>query len=124
MTDRERFLNVMRYQSVDRAPLWSFGAWPETTHRWQTEGFDPGNPPVTEDRRIWAGDWFYPCPPFEHKVVAEDKHTITYINHEGILLRERKDNPYSSMPQFIKYPVETREDFRKFWKERMKPDLA
>jgi uroporphyrinogen decarboxylase len=28
------------------------------------------------------------------------------------------------MPQFIRFPVETREDFRCFWKERMQPDLA
>ena len=27
------------------------------------------------------------------------------------------------MPQFIRYPVETREDFRKYWRERMQPDL-
>jgi len=124
MNDRERFLNVMRYKPTDRAPFWAFGAWPETIQRWQTEGYDPANPPFKEDRRHWVGGWFFPSPAFEHKIVAEDANTVTYINHEGILLRERKDNPYSSMPQFIKYPVETREDFRKFWKERMKPDLA
>jgi hypothetical protein len=28
------------------------------------------------------------------------------------------------MPQFIRYPVETREDFRKYWRERMRPDLT
>ncbi|HPP66312.1 MAG TPA: uroporphyrinogen decarboxylase family protein, partial [bacterium] len=36
---------------------------------------------------------------------------------------EKKDNPYSSMPQFVRFPVETRKDFRDFWKERMVPDL-
>ncbi|MCL1794515.1 MAG: hypothetical protein FWG34_11675 [Oscillospiraceae bacterium] len=124
MTDRERFLNVMRYRQTDRVPFWNFGAWPETVQRWKEEGYDPGNPPFKEDRRSWTGGWFFPCPAFEHKVISEDANTVTYVNHEGILLRERKDNPHSSMPQFIKYPVETREDFRKFWKERMKPDLA
>src|SRR5450759_2539600 len=38
--------------------------------------------------------------------------------------RERKDNPYSSMPQFVKFPVESREEFRRFYKERMQPDMA
>ena len=28
------------------------------------------------------------------------------------------------MPQFVRFPVETREQFRKFWRERMQPDLA
>jgi uroporphyrinogen decarboxylase len=39
-------------------------------------------------------------------------------------MREMKNNPFSSMPQFVKFPVETREEFRKFYKERMQPDLA
>jgi uroporphyrinogen decarboxylase len=39
-------------------------------------------------------------------------------------MKEMKNNPYSSMPQFLKFPVETREEFRRFWKERMQPDLA
>ena len=30
----------------------------------------------------------------------------------------------SSMPQFLKFPVETRQEFRQFWKERMQPDLT
>jgi len=40
---------------------------------------------------------FFPNPPFERKVLEEDEAHILYINHEGILMRERKDNPYSSM---------------------------
>ena len=28
------------------------------------------------------------------------------------------------MPQFVRFPVETRDDFRKFWAARMQPDLA
>lgn len=124
MTERERFLATMRYQPVDRVPYREFGAWPETIERWKKEGFDPDHPPFKTDHWATYHDWFFPNPPFEHKVIDEDENTVTYINHEGILMKERKDNPYSSMPQFIKFPVETREDFRRFWKERMNPDLA
>ena len=124
MNDRERLLATMRYKPVDRVPYRNFGAWPETIERWIREGFDPNNPPVRTDHWEWQGGWFFPSPPFERKVVEEDERTILYINHEGILMRERKDNPQSSMPQFIRFPVETREDFRRFWKERMQPDLA
>ena len=123
MTDRERFLATMRYQPVDRVPYWEFGAWPETRERWQREGYDPENPRFVTDRKI-TKNWFLPHPPFEHEVVEEDDNTVLYVNHEGILMRERKDNPYSSMPQFVRFPVETREDFRKFWQERMQPDLS
>jgi len=124
MTPRERFLATMRYKPVDRAPFREFGAWPETIERWKTEGYDPDHPPFETDRWEWQGGWFHPNPPFEHKVIEENEETILYINHEGILMRERKDNPYSSMPQFVRFPVQTREDFRRFWKERMQPDLA
>jgi hypothetical protein len=123
MNERERFLATMRYQDRDRAPYRHFGAWPETIERWKREGYDPDHPPYKLDHWEWHGGWFFPHPPFEHKVIAEDAQTILYINHEGILMRERKDNPWSSMPQFVRFPVETREDFRRFWKERMQPDL-
>ncbi|NCO95794.1 MAG: hypothetical protein COY42_30120 [Armatimonadetes bacterium CG_4_10_14_0_8_um_filter_66_14] len=125
MTARERFLATMRYEPVDRVPFRGWGAWPETLERWQREGYDPANPPQFDtDRWDWHGGWFFPKPPFEHKVVEEDDRTILYVNHEGILMRERKDHSYSSMPQFVRFPVETREDFRVFWKERMQPDLS
>jgi len=126
MTDRERFLNVMEYKPVDRGIYGAgMGAWPETIERWKKEGYEPNKEPIFEkDHWEWIGDWFFPNPPFERKVISEDERTILYINHEGILMRERKDNPMSSMPQFIRFPVETREDFHKFMKERMQPDLA
>ena len=114
----------MRYQSVDRAPFWYFGAWPETIDRWKAEGYDPDNPPIKLDRSVWLGNLFDPTPPFEYKLITEDDNTVTFINHEGIIIREHKNNPNSSMPQFIKFPVETREEFRAFWKERMDTDLA
>ena len=126
MTDLERFLSVMNYEPVDRCVYGVMtGPWPETVLRWQTEGYDPADPPVfATDRWAWQGGWFFPNPPFEHKVIEEDENTILYVNHEGILMRERKDQPYSSMPQFVKFPVETREEFRAFVKERMQPDIA
>jgi len=126
MTDLERFRNLMNYEPVDRCVYGVMtGAWPETHQRWMKEGFDPASPPVFDtDRWDWQGGWFFPNPPFEHKVIEEDESTVLYINHEGILMRERKDNPYSSMPQFVKFPVETREEFRGFVKERFQPDLA
>lgn len=126
MTSRERFLRVMNYEPVDRNlyGLW-VGWWPETQQRWEREGFDPqvghGFPC---DPVLWYGGWFFPNPPFAHEVIEETETTITYVNHEGILMRERKDNRYSSMPQFLRFPVESREDFRKFWAARMTPDLA
>ncbi len=126
MNDLERFNACMRYQAVDRTPFWSWGGWPETIERWEKEGYDPkkNNPSDICDRRLWFSHWFFPNPAFEHKVISEDAEHVIYINHEGILMKEMKDNPWSSMPQFLKFPVETRQEFRQFWKERMQPDLS
>ncbi len=126
MNDRERFLAVMDYRKPDRCVYGVMtGGWPETYERWRTEGWDPAQPPrFTGDRWDWQGGWFHPNPPFEREVVEEDERTVLYINHEGILMRERKDQPFSSMPQFVRFPVETRDDFRRLMRERMQPDLA
>jgi uroporphyrinogen decarboxylase len=101
------------------------GAWPETVERWKKEGFDPARPPAfQEDRWDVYGGWFFPNPPFEKKIISQDNETVLYINHEGILMRELKNNPYSSMPQFVKFPIETKEEYRKFRKEKMQPDIS
>ena len=123
MNSRERFLATMRYEPRDRAPFHGAGGWPETTDRWLKEGFEPGKHYFTTDRWSWYGGWFFPNPAFQREVIEEDEETISYINHEGILMRELKNYPHSSMPKFVRFPVETREDFRKFWKERMQPNM-
>jgi len=126
MNDLERFHAVMSYQPVDRVPFYSWGGWPETLERWRGEGYDPAVHDLNlgADHRNVFGHWFFPHPPFERAVVEEDDDHILYVNHEGILMREMKRNPYSSMPQFVKSPVETRAEFRAFWAERMQPDLT
>jgi uroporphyrinogen decarboxylase len=126
MNDLERFHAVMGYGKPDRCVYGCMtGGWPETYERWRTEGWDPQKEPrFKTDSWDWCGSWFHPNPPFERSVVEEDERTVLFINHEGILMRERKDQPYSSMPQFVRFPVQTREDYRQFAKERMQPDIA
>jgi len=125
MNDLERFRACMAYEPTDRAPYRSWGPWPETIDLWKTQGYDEDNPPdFGTDYWEWQSHWFRPNPPFEYKVIEETEETVLYINHEGILMRERKEHRQSSMPQFVRFPVRTREDFRKFWKERMQPDLS
>jgi len=126
MTDRERFLRVHAYQPVDRGVYGAWtNAWPETVACWKKEGYDPAGEPIfPADEFLWRGNWFYPNPPFERQLVKDEGATVLFVNEEGILMRERKDNPQSSMPQFVKFPVATREEFRQFYAARMRPDLA
>ena len=126
MTESARFHACMAYRPVDHTPFWDWGAWPETIERWRSEGCDPeGQVPaaMADGRQVFSG-WFFPHPPFEHAIVDEDAEHVTYVNHEGILMKEMKNNPYSSMPQFLKFPVTSREEFRAFWAARMRPDLG
>jgi uroporphyrinogen decarboxylase len=126
LSSRDRLLATMDYQPRDRAPFKEFPwpAWPETAERWSREGgYDPAATDFGCDRWVVEYSWFMPHPPFERKVLEEDERHVTCVDPQGIVQREMKDNPLSSMPQFLRYPVETAEDFRKFWRERMQPDL-
>lgn len=62
------------------------------------------------------------CPPFPVELVEEKKNTIAYVGDEGVLVRQRKDDPELSMPQFLEFPVRTRRDFEQKIRHRMDPD--
>ena len=127
MNALERFRAAMKYEKVDRAPFKEFPwpTWPETAERWAREGgYDDEKTDFGCDKWVIEYSWFMPTPPFERKIISEDDEHITYVDPQGIVLQELKKNPLSSMPQFVRFPVVTREDFRKFWKERMRADLS
>lgn len=127
MNDLERFLAVMHYQSPDRGMyLMPWFGFPETLEKWaKEEGFHESDlKRYKTDHWNYTCDLFMPHPPFEYQVVEEDERHVLYINREGILLREFKENPYSSMPQFVRFPVQTREEFRVYARERLQPDLS
>jgi uroporphyrinogen decarboxylase len=117
----------MEYQSRDRAPLKEFPwpTWPETAERWAREGgYDPLKTDFGCDKWVVEYAWFMPTPPFERTVLDEDERHVTYVDPQGIVVREMKHNPLSSMPQFLRYPVDSADDFRRFWRERMRANLG
>ena len=127
MTDRERFLNSMRFKPVDRFPLWgSLGIWRDTHRRWMKEGL-PQDVSLQEyfglDGQMRAPVNFRFVPPFEERTVEETAEHRIWVDDEGALKKERKDNPELSMPQFLEFPVKNREDFEKL-RFRMNPDSA
>jgi uroporphyrinogen decarboxylase len=126
MNDRQRFCATMDYGPRDRAPFHEFPwpTWPETEEIWAREGYHPATTNFGCDKWVIDYSWFFPTPPFPRTVLEEDDQYVTYVDPQGIVMREFKKNPLSSMPQFLRFPVESREDFRKFWRERMQPDPA
>jgi len=129
MTSRERFLRTLEFQPVDVPWVRAYAfVWPETELVWRTQGYEgptlgwhgEGLPQrFGLDELLRVDPWYGPVPPFEYQVIEEDERTKLYINHEGILMREFKEHADTSMPQFVKFPVENLEDFEKFAAERL-----
>lgn len=129
MTSRERFLGTLSFQPVD-AP-WFRGyafVWPETESLWREQGYEgpvlgwhgEGLPErLGLDELLRVDPWYGPVPEFELKVIEENEETRLYVNHEGILMRELKIHTDTSMPQFVKFPVENRAEFESFAAERL-----
>jgi hypothetical protein len=121
----QRFVGTMRYAPVDRAPFIAPGGWPETVARWRQEGWDGRSfeELYGTESWHWVSHLAFPNPPFEEEVIEEREQTRVIRNHEGILMEIPRDWRDSSMPHFLRFPVETMEDFRRFAAERLQPNL-
>ncbi len=124
MTPRERFLATMRFEPFDRPPLAELGTWDTTEAIWLAQtGMS------RETVFAWEGDCdlkhriepdFAFRPAFEEKVVAEDETTFTKIDRMGLTYRQFKDNPDTSMPDYVGFPVTCRADWEAL-KARLDP---
>lgn len=119
MTHRERFLAGLNGLPVDRFFRYEHGPWPTTRERWLGEGYP-------ED--VDFNDYFemdpvvriminsgYTDSPYEPGFVEEtiektDAHRI-YRDVDGIIRREFIKERDTSMPQFLSFPVSSREDW-------------
>ena len=117
MNDRERFLNTMRCQPVDRPPLHLVGPWPDTLARWRREGL-PGE---VEDVHEYLGAKRLRAlnvtgvagiyPPFEERIISEKDGILISIDAYGRTTRTFKD--HTSMPEWIDFPVNNPDDLRR-----------
>jgi uroporphyrinogen decarboxylase len=120
-SSRERFLQTLEFKPVNPRWMRTSGAWQETLDIWRAQGYQgqPLDPYFGVDHIMRVDPYYGPVPEFEHTVIEEDERTVTYINHEGILMREFKQHRDTSMPQFLRFPVENEEDFEKLRAERL-----
>jgi len=104
----------MRFEPVDRMPLWETAPWPSTLRRWQRQRLGPGNepPPYAEcenKRQCGVDLWMRPrCKP---RVVSDDGVLLTRWTEFGVLERVLKSPDAMSMPEHVEYPVKTRADW-------------
>ena len=120
MNARQRMLNTIAFNPVDRPFRWeAAGVWLATADRWINEGLPPeaaADLPkyFNYDTINWLpiGSWTHEpfFPKFKNKVLADEGKTLLITDH-GVIKRVIKEDRNERMPQFIKYPVETLEDY-------------
>ena len=139
MVPRELCQKTFRFDCPGRAPYLCGGAWETTMRRWHKEGM-PAH--VTDaatlgdhfgcHAHVWGiGMETWLCPGFRKRVLEKTDRHITYRDQYGIVKRELRKDKQTSMPQFLEYPVRTRDDFRRLRKrlrlnpkQRLGPDWA
>lgn len=125
MNDRERLINCLTFEEVDRPPYFIiFGPWQETMERWKKESGEPYldlNRYFQMDKSfIHAGAFEGIYPQYESAMLAEDDKYVVYRDGRGIVARHRKDG--ESIPEFLEYPVKCRGDWEHLKKNRLDPN--
>lgn len=134
MTNRERFLKGLNFESVDRLPNYELGCWGQTIERWYSEGLPrdsiywnwfEGEPYFGIERRGFAHLDFLMVPPFEYEVIEETDRYITARHPDGIITKALKEGTVGgtrmSMDQYISFPVEDKKTFKEI-KNRYNPN--
>jgi uroporphyrinogen decarboxylase len=128
MTHRERFRRVMQFQAVDRIPHWEFGYLNETLERWHREGL-PGR--LTDmdaveqyfgvDPKASVPIYVDLIPAFkgEPEVIEERENSRVERLPDGMIWEVQKKGT-KTIPHYIKFPIENRDDWKRF-KERLDP---
>ncbi|MBN1349663.1 hypothetical protein JXJ21_09655 [candidate division KSB1 bacterium] len=127
MTTRERFNRVLHWQQPDHVPNMDFGYWEQTFTEWHKQGL-----PEHIDSNVKAEHYFglegtdsipsLPIdngmrPGFKHKIL-EDKGDHQIIQDgSGVICEVFKKD--ASIPRYIKFPIETRQDWERFRDEQL-----
>ncbi len=129
MTNRERFINTMEYTSVDKVPNHEVGVWQQTIERWSSEGVCPygmhwdwftGEERFEMDAREFIPVNYDMMPPYERKVLESTERYEIFQDANGIIRKALLEGTVRgqrlSMDQYLKFPVETPEDFKELRK--------
>jgi uroporphyrinogen decarboxylase len=127
LTDRERFVRQMHYQTVDRCFNMEFGYWAENFKTWSifVENNITNN---AEADRFFNFDrievvsgrtWMHP--PFKEEVISETEERKTIRNTDGLIVEIPKDS-HSTIPHCIGSSITNPEDWKRCKEERFRID--
>ncbi len=129
MTTRERFNGVLHWQKTDRIPDMDFGYWTETLEIWHQQGLPPeidDNVKAEKyfglegtDRIPTLGVNVVMFPEFEEKIIEDHGDRKIIQDRDGIICEVLKHS--STIPRYIKFPIESKADWEKFKQERLNP---
>jgi hypothetical protein len=135
MTDRERFLQIARFERPGDPYDFHQWIWLEAIQRWHSEGLPPEAHPLrvvslrqdhTEYLPIYnmvrCGRPFFNPPYYisivpwlERKVLQDEDETEVVRDEDGMVYRVSKTNP-GVLPQYLEYPVKDRSSWNEYKK--------
>lgn len=135
MNHRQRFLNTMHYQPVDRSPLYDFNFWDETIPLWHQQGLpDSANQQNAYeyfglDASLGGGeppDWgtdvqYGHYPKFSIEVLEDKGETHIIRDHDGVIVETAKQGCLS-IPTHVGHTLVDRDAWREHYKPRLDPD--
>jgi len=127
MTDRERFLATMKYETRDRCPWWEMWYWKETIDVWHEQGL-PEDVHLQDyfevDRRENIGVNLGLVPGFKRETLEETDQYEVFRREDGVVCRQFKGDRAGRMPQWLRFPLHTRDDWETQFRPRLNPDSA
>ena len=128
MNRRQRFLETMTFGQPDRPASADYFSYESTRRRWESEGL-----PKDADLNEYFGMDFDPfkwtflamnlhrlLPTFDEKVLEEDDKVQVVRRCGGEVVRILKNSPPPAMPQWVRYPLQSRQDWQDY-KRRLDP---
>ena len=127
MTTRERFNKTLHWQKTDRAPNMDFGYWEETITKWHEQGL-PSHVKTNIDVENYLGlegaekiptlplhNGLFPR--FEYKILEEKQDCRIIQSEEGLICEIPRSG--ESIPKYLKYGIENRDDWERYKAERL-----
>ena len=152
MNSRERFLAIMAFEPIDRPLHWETGYWAKTLRQWYQQGLprQHGIPDSVPEGDTVRGELLGPVPGeaidldvhrflnFDAGLVRIPVNNFLWPEFDACVLEDHGDWTVSrdkwgivsraskagtSLPLFLRGPVESRADLERLAAERLRPDL-